>query len=352
MKILHACIAAPQRGGDFSGTETYCASLAREQALNGHEVRIVTYEGPATARWSQFCGKAQVVTLPKWLPATLDSWAIARIIKGFEADIIHTHGPLSDVRAGRAARSRKVAWVTTVHDRWNNAMLRSQAAICIANWQRSDIMASHYKGFINTVRHWLPFQSTASTQAVENLRTSWHAGQHTIVFGSVGRLHGQKGMDILIKAFQAAYPEPETDVRLIIVGDGDDRQKLEQIKGTDRRIILTGYQSDLSAYYEAFDAYISAARYEPFGLTILEAMSHGRQLVCTRTEGPSEFLHDASGKGQVIWAERGNVESLAAALRMAQTQGREHITYDLKPFALNRAYREINAIYEFVLNNK
>lgn len=327
----------------------YCASLARGQAQSGDDVRVVVRTTPFVGRWRAETGKALTIALPTWLPSFLESWAISRIIKGFGPDVVHTHLGRADVKAGRAALKRKVPWVTTVHLRWKPEMARAAAAICIAGWQRKDILATGYQGALRTVWNWLPQQNPAATQQVEALRASWQAGPKTMVFGSVGRLHGQKGMDILIKAFMAAYPEPESDVRLVIVGEGADRPKLQALIGPERRILLAGYQPEMAPYYEAFDAYVSASRYEPFGLTILEAMGHGCQLVCTRTEGPSEFLSEASSKGQIIWAERGNVESLAAALNMAQVQGRGHITYNLQPFSLARALKEVTEVYEAII---
>ncbi len=347
MRILHACLTT-----DFSGPEMYCASLARAQAQQGEEVRVVVRTNAYVPRWRQETGKAITLALPTWLPQWAETFAIRHLIKGFEPDVVHTHSALADKKAGKAARASKKPWVTTVHH-WNaENMKHAHAAICIAGWQRKEILTDGYKGILRTVWNWLPVQKPAPNEEIEALRASWHASSKTVVFGSVGRLHGQKGMDILIKAFQMAYPDPEADVRLVIVGEGADRQKLEALKGPDRRIILAGYVPSTAGYYEAFDAYINASRYEPFGLTILEAMSHGCQLICTRTEGPSEFLAEPSSKGQVIWAERGNVESLAAALPMAQVQGREHITYNLQPFSISRALREISDIYEELLKDK
>ena len=325
----------------------YCASLAAAQAADGDEVRVVVRDTEHVVRWKKEAGGAEVVAIPRWVPSFLEPWAIGRMMKGFGPEVVHTHLGRADKKAGLAARIRKIPWVTTVHLRWKDDEMRgAKAAICISGWQKPEIAAAGYHGLIRTVWNWVPPQREVAVAEVDALRQSWGAGPKTMVFGSVGRLHGQKGMDMLVRAFLAAYPDPETDVRLVIVGEGADRLKLEVIKGPDRRVVLAGYQQSVAPYYEAFDAYVSASRYEPFGLTILEAMAHGCQLVCTRTEGPSEFLQDASSKGHVLWAERGNVESLAAVIRVAQTQGRSRVKYDMKPFTMARAVAEIKAVYE------
>ncbi len=355
MKIFHASLTR-----EFAGSEMYCASLAAAQAAEGDEVRVVVKgtrnqgtEGTKDsriARWKREIGGAELVVVPWWVPSFADSWAIGKMMQGFEPDVVHTHLGQADKKAGKAAKRYKFPWVTTVHLRWKNEVMRgADAAICIAGWQKNEIMNSSYKGFLRTVWNWLPKQNVAASKDVDALRAAWGCTAKTVVFGSVGRLHGQKGMDILIKAFMAAYPDPETDVRLVIVGEGADRVKLEAIVGPERRVILAGYMPEMAPVYEALDVYVSASRYEPFGLTILEAMAHGRQLVCTRTEGPSEFLQEASAKGLVMWAERGNVESLAAVMRVAQVQGRGSVSYDLRPFAIARAVKEIAEVYAEVV---
>lgn len=348
MKIFHASLTR-----EFAGSEMYCASLAEAQAAGGDEVRVVVRDTPYVARWKQELGQAEVLVIPGWVPNFLERWVVGKMMKGFEPEVVHTHLGRADAVGGKAARWRKTPWVTTVHLRWKDeAMRRASAAICIAGWQKAEIVGANYRGITRIIWNWLPKQRAAALNEVAALRKEWNAGEATVVFGSVGRLHGKKGMDVLVKSFRAAYPDTNADVRLVIVGEGSERLKLEGLRGPDRRIIFVGYRPDLSAFYGAFDTYVSAARYEPFGLTILEAMGHGCRLVCSKTEGPSEFLREASTRGQVLWAGRGDEESLAAALKVAQTQGRGRVTYDLRQFGVERAVKEIREVYEEVIGER
>lgn len=343
MKILHAHLSR-----EFAGSERYCASLASAQAENGDEVRVIVRESEMVGRWRRECVGAEVLVVPKWVPSFLQGWVAGRFIKGFEPDIVHTHLGRADERVGPAARKQGVPWVTTVHLRWKKDMRKADGVICIAKWQKPDLVQAGYTGPVRVVWNWLPKLETAASAEVAELRRSWGCSEQTVVFGSIGRLHGQKGMDVLVKAFREAFPDPGTDVKLVIVGVGPERLHIQGVMGPEKRVVLSGYQPSVAKFYEAFDAYVSASRYEPFGLTILEAMAHGCQLVCTRTEGPSEFLQEASGQGHVLWAERGNVSSLAAVLNVAKVQGRNRIAYDLTPFAPGRAVKEIAELYDEV----
>ncbi len=63
--------------------------------------------------------------------------------------------------------------------------------------------------------------------------------------------------------------------------------KIEGLAQRDPRIFFAGVQQNVARYYSAFDTYVSPARFEPFGLSILEAMAAGCPLVLTRSEGPA-----------------------------------------------------------------
>jgi glycosyltransferase involved in cell wall biosynthesis len=185
---------------------------------------------------------------------------------------------------------------------------------------------------------------------VAALRSTWGADDRTIVLGSVGRLMPEKGMDVLAQAFRAAFPNGDEPVRLVIVGGGppDQTALVQNAANGDPRITLSSPPPDIALYYRAFDTYVSAARYEPFGLTIIEAMAAGCALVVTRTRGPQEFLKAAG----VLWAEPGDVATLTAQLRAAAERKQERATYDLAPYTQSRAAAQIEEFYARVLARK
>lgn len=336
MRIFHAHLSR-----EFAGSERYCASLAQGQAQQGHDVMVAVRHSAVAERWRCEAHPARVVVMPAWLPSLFESFALRNLVRGFAPDVIHTHLGRANIKLGRIAKALGIAWVVTLHLRWKETEMRgADALICIARWQKQDIPHG-YPGVEAVVWNWHHENTDEGRGASgELLRTGMELGAKGFLFGSVGRLHGQKGMDVLIKAFRQAFTGGE-DVRLLIAGEGPQRAELVRLADGDPRIVLAGYVPDAAPYYYAFDAYVSAARYEPFGLTILEAMAAGCRLVCTRTEGPGEFLQDSG----VLWAEKGDVSSLAAALKRAHAAGRKRADYDMLPFSRDRALREIDAVY-------
>jgi glycosyltransferase involved in cell wall biosynthesis len=157
-------------------------------------------------------------------------------------------------------------------------------------------------------------------------------------------------MDLLVRAFRAAFAHGDEPVRLVIVGGGppEQAQALQTLVDGDPRITVSGPPPEIALYYGAFDTYVSAARFEPFGLTILEAMDAGCGLVVTRTQGPREFLTETS----VLWAEPDDEATLTTQLRAAVARGRERRSYDLSPFMQPRAVAAVEELYRSVLKRK
>jgi glycosyltransferase involved in cell wall biosynthesis len=345
MKILHAILT-----DTFYGSERYCAELAALQAASDHEVRILIAAAAPDYRRNFVAPGVDLVALPAWLPAFLHRPYVGRLIDKFKPDIVHTHLEPAARRVGAVAERLRVPHVATLHlDYSHREHGNCDGLICIASWQRGSVPESH-AGHIEVVHNWLPTkvaQAIGGTDisAAQRLRDAWTAGETTTVFGSVGRLLPEKGMDVLLKAFLDAFPNGDEDVRLVVVGDGAQRAVLQAQAVAEPRIVLAGWRDDVAPFYGAFDTYVSAARFEPFGLTILEAMAAGCRLVLTRTQGPPEFVMDP----RVQWCPVGDPAALAQVMRAEAGQGRNRPAYDMTPFAPAVAVQAIEALYRTVI---
>lgn len=100
----------------------------------------------------------------------------------------------------------------------------------------------------------------------------------------LGRLCHQKAYDIMLDIFARAHAKRE-DLRLYIIGDGPDREMLEekiQSLSLTGKVFLLGNQSNPFCYMQKMDAFISTSRYEGQPLNIMEAMAVGLPLYCTK----------------------------------------------------------------------
>lgn len=365
MNILHAILSE-----GFYGSERYCIEVATAQARAGHCVRILVInqrsdctrifrreieQTTATITKEASAGTIDLEVLPGWLPAVFHRACARLVMAKFVPNIVHSHLNPAARRVGLVAQRIGIPHVATVHIRYEPRELRAcEGLICCTKWQRSEI-GPQFRGETAVVPAWVAAAihtglARATPADVAALRSTWNADDGTMALGSVGRLTPEKGMDVLVQAFRAAFPAGNEPVRLVIVGGGppDQAQQLHRLASGDARITLSGPPPDIALYYRAFDTYVSAARYEPFGLTILEAMAAGCALVVTRTKGPQEFL----GEPSVLWAEPGDVPTLAAQLRAAAARGRKRASYDLSLYTQDRAFAQIEEFYARVLARK
>ncbi len=104
------------------------------------------------------------------------------------------------------------------------------------------------------------------------------------VIGAIGRLHRQKGFDVLLQAFRSL---PDRDIALHVYGVGPEEDALREIANGDPRICFYGYCDRPEIVMNAIDVVAMPSRWEAFGLVALEARAAGRGLVCTDMDGLS-----------------------------------------------------------------
>jgi mannosylfructose-phosphate synthase len=119
---------------------------------------------------------------------------------------------------------------------------------------------------------------------------------------SLGRIARNKGYDLLIRAFaEVAAREPEARLVLAIGGErldpGEERilgacRALVRELALDERVSFSGFvaDSDMADIYRAADVFVMPSRYEPFGMTAVEAMACGTPTVVTTHGGLFRLL--------------------------------------------------------------
>jgi len=113
---------------------------------------------------------------------------------------------------------------------------------------------------------------------------------------STSKLLLRKKIDVIILAVKEAI-ENHLPVRLIIVGDGPQKQKLESLVtelGMNNFIEFRGYvcHADINRLYSLANAFVSMSQDESWGQVYLEAMSCGLPVLTTKNNGSREILQD------------------------------------------------------------
>ena len=128
----------------------------------------------------------------------------------------------------------------------------------------------------------------------EALRAAWGVQPHEPVVLSVGRLAPEKNLDLLLRAFEAMR-QVNPAVRLVVVGDGPEREALAQ---RCPQALLVGEKrgEELACHYASADLFLFPSSTETFGNVTLEAMASGLAVVAFNYAAAADFIsHGESG---------------------------------------------------------
>lgn len=141
----------------------------------------------------------------------------------------------------------------------------------------------------------------------------------------VGRLHEQKGLDMLVKAFSmiaSKCPQWYID----IYGSGDEKAMLCQLiadYNLQGRIVIHEPTTDIYREYQTSDFLVLSSRYEGFALVLLEAMACGIPCVAFRCKyGPDDVIHHGSDG---LLANNGDIHALADGVLWMATHTEERL---------------------------
>jgi glycosyltransferase involved in cell wall biosynthesis len=178
------------------------------------------------------------------------------------------------------------------------------------------------------------------------------------VVGWVGRMTGVKDTGAALEIVSTLRGRG-VDAVLCLVGDGPDREGLEELAhdlGIARRTYFVGYQPDVAGYYGLFDAFLLPSVNEGTPVSAIEALASGTPVVASRVGGVPDVVRDGLD-GFLV--EPGDVEGAAeklallagdADLRAALgASGRERV---LRRYSVARLVDDVDRLYRSLLAEK
>lgn len=205
--------------------------------------------------------------------------------------------------------------------------------IAIAPWQLAAIPEPLRAHSIQVDNWTLP--RVADVAAGVRLRAQHGIDDDVFLLGALGRTERSKGLDVLIEAFRRA---DLPNARLAIVGQGREWKALRKQAGC--AVLMPGFADQPQDWLAAFDGFVSAARSEPFGLVLLEAMQAGLPIVASASQG-AQYL--AAQLHTLVPVE--DADALAAALRRMVQAGRHRVAYAMDAFRIEAKLPQIEAFY-------
>jgi glycosyltransferase involved in cell wall biosynthesis len=214
---------------------------------------------------------------------------------------------------GRAGFLRRSAWRSSL--RWLHRS--TDATVCGSEGVRRDLVAlTGIDPARVRVIHNPVFDAALLRRAAEpaqDAELERHPGTKLV---GAGRLEPQKGFDVLVAAFAAAFRGQAAT--LFVLGEGRERERLRALAselGVGEQVRLPGFVANPYPYFARCDAFVLSSRYEGLPNVLIEALCLGCSVVATDcASGPREIV-EAVGAGRLVPVDDG--PALAEALRAA-----------------------------------
>jgi len=310
-------VAHVQRMRGIGGSERHLLTLLPALEDRGVETVFVGLDDPA---WDarDFYGALRVPAVRLHSPRDLDPVLLVRLLRSLRADVVHTHLVHADLYGGAAAKLRGARLVSTKHndDPFRRGPFRYLERVLARFADRTVAITESLRRFtvdevgvpaakVETIHYGL---DDLPEPWGENPPDDVPAGARVLL--AVSRLTEQKGLGTAVRAL----PLLPGETVLVVLGEGPERAALEQLArrlGVERRLFLPGRVPDVAAWLRRASVFVHPARWEGFGLAVLEAMLAGLPVVASRVSALPELVADGE-TGLLV--EPGDERALAEAI--------------------------------------
>lgn len=259
--------------------------------------------------------KSLLIKISRWVYCKYPFLIKKLKTKEYDIEISFLEGYSSVLVANRKNDSKKIGWVhidLEKHKMINRNLERESynkidKIICVSSDSKKSVenLYPKFKNKIEVIYNPVPKEEILKSC----LKESNIYSTEKINLLTVGRLNKQKGYDILLEAHKQLLEEG-LDYNLYILGEGEEKKKLEQyIKENtiEKNTFLLGFKENPYPYIKEADIFISSSRYEGYSLVVAEALCLEKPVIATKCVGPVELLDN--GKYGLL-AEIESVESL------------------------------------------
>ena len=324
MKIMHLI-----SGGDVGGAKTHVLSLLRGLTQTEQILLVCFMEGPFAQEAREMGIHTMVLSSGNILAVVKQ---IASVIKHDGYQIVHCHGSRANLMGTLLRMSVKIPMVTTVHSDYRLDYLGRPFhrltygtinTVCVRRIPYhigvSDAMADLLvsRGF-DPQTMFAIYNGVDFTPVTPKLDRAAYfesiglqAGESDVVFGIAARLSAVKDVATLIRGFGHAR-KTVSHIRLIIAGDGEQRQELEALAAQccpAGSYVFAGWVEDTNSFYNAIDVNTLTSLSETFPYALTEGARMRCATIASRVGGvPLLIEHGVYG----LLFEAQQYEQLAA----------------------------------------
>lgn len=302
MRILYSITK-----GEIGGAQVHVAQLAKFMKDSGHAVAILAapdgwLENEATKLGVRFYPNPYFSNSFNPFRILKSFSFVKKIVSEFSPDVIHAHSSFAGIVTRLTVRNR-VPTIFTAHSfaftdgaSLFRKIIASVSERFAARFTAKIICVSEYDRQLALRYKIAPAEKLITIyNGVEGVKEPSSEKERT--FLCVGRLAYPKEYLLLIKAFTSTGL---SDSKLVIVGEGPDREKIEsKIKRLkfEERVIIMGELSQTEVREEMRKAacFVLISKHEGLPMTILEAMSAGLPIIASNVGGIPEEIDKSCG---------------------------------------------------------
>jgi phosphatidyl-myo-inositol alpha-mannosyltransferase len=312
MKIGIVCPYNIAKGG---GVQEIVLATKDELVRRGHKVKIITPAprdtDPSDAEDIIFIGNLVDYRSPMHttvqVSATADIEKIDHMLRDEQFDILHFHEPWIPVLSRQILQRSNTVNIATFHAKVPETLMSRTVIRVVTPYLKSVMKYLHVLTAVSDSGS--EYAASLTDQPITIIPNAIDLKKYkrkpagnktatkTLLY--IGRLERRKGVKYLLQAYQI-LAQDNPDVRLIIAGDGPDREKLELLAEDLHlpNVSFLGYISEdlkLELLAEA-DLFCAPSVYgESFGIVLLEAMATGTVCVAGNNSGYVDVLQQMGG---------------------------------------------------------
>lgn len=266
---------------------------------------------------------------------------IINVVRKYNVDIIHSHNRWAEVLSISANLFLRIRTVTTSHSLIfgkRYLSFRSERVIAPSNAVEEMLLTSFNvkSNKIRRIKNIPRDLEVPSADVVASFRTQLQITEDEYIIAGIGRLHPEKGFDILLKAVKLCKG---INIRIVLAGSGDEKCSLQKYaESNNLKVIFLDEVSKVELVYSLADVIVMPSRRESVSLVALEAGFFAKPVIAARVGGLAENIRHGE-TGLLVGPEC--PEEMAKAIRQlydnkeqAQILGRQlskHIRNEFDP---------------------
>ena len=140
------------------------------------------------------------------------------------------------------------------------------------------------------------FKTSFKKEDIDNLKKKYNIKEKDFVIGTISRVAKEKSIDKIISTYKTIL-ERISNSKLLIVGDGPDREDLQKLTkklGLEKNVIFTLKVpiEEVQSYYQLIDVFVTFSTTETQGLTVLEAMAASIPVLAIKDDSFVDSVED------------------------------------------------------------